>query len=138
MKLEGKQRQGIGTTRRGTPANAILGWTFKEDVPDIRNTRVIDIYRELQSYGIEVSCFDPEADIAEVKHEYGLKLLGEFPDKGPFDAVILAVKHRSLLVHYRVEEIAALGGGLSPVIVDVKGCLAPSVAARAGLVHWQL
>ena len=53
----------------------ILGWTFKEDVPDIRNTRVIDIYRELQSYGVDVSCYDPEADLAEVKHEYGIELL---------------------------------------------------------------
>jgi UDP-N-acetyl-D-galactosamine dehydrogenase len=116
----------------------ILGWTFKEDVPDIRNTRVIDIYRELQSYGADVSCYDPEADLAEIQHEYGLKLLAEAPQKGPFDAVILAVKHRSLLAAYPWEKIQSLGGARPPVVIDVKGFLNKTHKADARFSFWQL
>ena len=115
----------------------ILGWTFKEDVPDIRNTRVIDIYRELQSYGVDVSCYDPQADIAEVQHEYGIELLGEAPRKGSFDAVILAVKHRALLAAYPWEKIQSLGGPRPPVIIDVKGFL-PKGQPNTGAALWQL
>jgi UDP-N-acetyl-D-galactosamine dehydrogenase len=115
----------------------ILGWTFKEDVPDIRNTRIVDIYRELQSYGMDVSCYDPQADLAEVKHEYGIELLCEAPQTGPFDAIILAVKHRELLAAYPWEKIKALGGTRSPVVMDVKGFLKGSAGASPAAV-WQL
>jgi UDP-N-acetyl-D-galactosamine dehydrogenase len=115
----------------------ILGWTFKEDVPDIRNTRVIDIYRELQSYGVDVSCYDPEADLAEVNHEYGIELLAEAPQKGPHDAVILAVKHRALLAAYSWEKIQSLGGRRLPVVIDVKGFLVKQTRALEAAV-WQL
>jgi UDP-N-acetyl-D-galactosamine dehydrogenase len=100
----------------------ILGWTFKEDVPDIRNTRVIDIYRELQSYGVDVCCYDPEADLAEVKHEYGIDLLATVP-AGPVEAVILAVKHRAFVEQFKADRLNLLGGDRKPVIVDVKGVL---------------
>jgi len=95
------------------------------------------IYRELQSYGIDVSCYDPEADRAEVKHEYGIELLAEAPQKGPFDALILAVKHRSLLAAYPWEKIQSLGGPRPPVVIDVKGFTAkrPDIG---GAVVWQL
>jgi UDP-N-acetyl-D-galactosamine dehydrogenase len=115
----------------------ILGWTFKEDVPDIRNTRVIDIYRELQSFGVDVSCYDPEADLAEVKHEYGIELLAEAPQKGLYDAVILAVKHRALLAAYPWEKIQSLGGLRSLVVIDVKGFLQEQTGALEATV-WQL
>jgi UDP-N-acetyl-D-galactosamine dehydrogenase len=115
----------------------ILGWTFKEDVPDIRNTRIVDIYRELQSYGMDVSCYDPQADLAEVKHEYSIELLSEAPQTGPFDAIILAVKHRELLAAYPWEKIKALGGTRSPVVMDVKGFLKGSAGASPAAV-WQL
>jgi len=115
----------------------ILGWTFKEDVPDIRNTRVIDIHRELQSYGVNVSCHDPEADSAEVKHEYGIDLLPDPQAGAPFAAVVLAVKHRSLLAAYSGEKLQALGGGQPPVLIDVKGFLAAS-SQGTPLPAWQL
>lgn len=115
----------------------ILGWTFKEDVPDIRNTRVIDIYNELKTYGLEVSVYDPEADLAEVRHEYGLELLAEAPGKGPYAAVVLAVKHCALVSAYPWEKIVALGGGRPPVVIDVKGFQAKEVRTSEALV-WQL
>jgi UDP-N-acetyl-D-galactosamine dehydrogenase len=116
----------------------ILGWTFKEDVPDIRNTRVIDIYRELQSYGVDVSCYDPEADLAEVMHECGIELLAEAPQCGPYDAVILAVKHRSLLSAYSWDKLWALGHDQSPVVIDVKGFFPDIPLAGFNKLYWRL
>lgn len=69
----------------------VLGITFKENCPDIRNSRVIDVIRELQSYGAAVDVYDPLADSKEVEHEYGLKLL-ESPTKR-YHAIVLAVSH---------------------------------------------
>ena len=115
----------------------LLGWTFKEDVPDIRNTRVIDIYQELKRYGVDVSCYDPEADLAEVRHECGLELLETAPQTGPFDAVILAVKHRALLAAYTLEKIQSLGGAQPPLVIDVKGFL-PKRHDQLGSLVWNL
>jgi UDP-N-acetyl-D-galactosamine dehydrogenase len=115
----------------------ILGWTFKEDVPDIRNTRVIDIFNELKSFGVDVSCYDPEADAAEVKHEYGLDLLHTAPLCGPFDAIILAVKHKALLASYTWQNIESLGGTRPPVVIDVKGFCSLKPENSVGAT-WQL
>lgn len=71
----------------------VLGITFKENCPDIRNTKVVDVIRELKEYGTNVSIYDPWANPDEVMHEYGLELLKELP-KDEFDAVVLAVKHK--------------------------------------------
>ncbi|MEN9633867.1 MAG: hypothetical protein RL077_2271 [Verrucomicrobiota bacterium] len=116
----------------------ILGWAFKENVPDIRNTRVIDIYREMESYGVAVSCYDPEADAAAVRHEYGIELLGDLKAAGPFSAVVLAVKHRRLANQFEVANLVSLGGQSPPIIIDVKGCVSPAALETAGLVYWQL
>jgi UDP-N-acetyl-D-galactosamine dehydrogenase len=70
----------------------VLGITFKEDVPDIRNSRVIDIIRELEEFGIEVDVRDPVAYPDEVEEEYGLRLIDE-PAENAYEAVVLAVKH---------------------------------------------
>ena len=115
----------------------LLGWTFKEDVPDIRNTRVIDIYHELKSYGVDVSCYDPEADLAEVRHEYALELLETAPESGPYEAVILAVKHRALLAAYPWERIQALGGERPPLVIDVKGFISKR-PDQMGSLYWRL
>jgi UDP-N-acetyl-D-galactosamine dehydrogenase len=94
----------------------MLGITFKEDCPDIRNTRAIDIYKELRSYDIVTDVYDPWADAAEVKHEYGLDMV-EMP-KGKYDAIVLAVSHKEFL------EMDLVGmkkdGG---ILYDVKGIL---------------
>jgi UDP-N-acetyl-D-galactosamine dehydrogenase len=74
----------------------ILGFTFKEDCPDVRNTRVIDIYNELKSFDMDVCIYDPWADAAEVKHEYGIEVInaGSKPDLSEYSAVVLAVGHK--------------------------------------------
>jgi UDP-N-acetyl-D-galactosamine dehydrogenase len=83
-------------TKKGIIVNSrilVLGITFKEDCPDIRNSRVIDVIEELQDYGVKVEVYDPHADKLEVKEEYGLGLINE--PEGEYDAVVLAVKHKA-------------------------------------------
>ncbi len=75
----------------------VLGLAFKENCPDLRNTRVIDIIHALRDYNIAVDCYDPWIDRAEAKHEYGLDCLAEPPAEDPYDAVILAVAHRGFI-----------------------------------------
>lgn len=75
----------------------VLGFTFKENCPDVRNTRVIDIVQHLQTYHTEVTIHDPWADPAEVQHEYGVTSQKMFPSNRHFDAVILAVAHKEFL-----------------------------------------
>jgi UDP-N-acetyl-D-glucosamine/UDP-N-acetyl-D-galactosamine dehydrogenase len=116
----------------------ILGWTFKENVPDIRNSRIIDIYRELTAYGVKALAYDPHADSAEVEHEYRVKLIRDVPATGPYDAVVTAVKHRELLAEYTLERIGMLGGSTRPVLIDVKGFFSRAAMAAAGFIYWQL
>ncbi|WP_026952128.1 nucleotide sugar dehydrogenase [Algoriphagus mannitolivorans] len=96
----------------------ILGFTFKEDCPDVRNTRVIDIYQELKSFDMEVDVYDPWANPAEVKHEYGISITSgdHAPELSAYSAIILAVAHR---------QFNALSIQKSPqqVVFDVKGFL---------------
>ena len=70
----------------------ILGLTFKENCPDLRNTKVVDIVSELSSYGMDIDVHDPWVDTAEAKDEYGLELVAD-PEQGAYDAVIIAVGH---------------------------------------------
>ena len=97
----------------------VLGITFKENCPDIRNSRVIDVIRELQDFGCVVDVYDPWADPAEVKHEYGLDLLPTIDD-GPstidYDAVVLAVAHDE----FRALDLDRDG---STVLYDIKSFL---------------
>lgn len=108
----------------------VLGLAFKENCPDIRNTRVIDIIRSLQDYAIEVDCYDPWIDRADARHEYGLDCLAGPPAAGGYDALILAVAHRDFV------ELGAAGlrrFGKSPsVLYDVKSVL-PKLAVDARL-----
>ena len=71
----------------------VMGLTFKENCPDVRNTKVVDIVSEMESYGANVDVWDPWVDKAEAKDEYGIDLIGE-PEKGAYDVVIVAVAHR--------------------------------------------
>ncbi len=90
-----KQMIKDGVTVKGSTVT-VLGLTFKEDVPDLRNTRVTDILKELEDYGINVQVTDPEADPEEAVEEYGIHLIKE-GDLKPAQAVICAVPHRSYL-----------------------------------------
>jgi UDP-N-acetyl-D-galactosamine dehydrogenase len=96
----------------------ILGFTFKEDCPDVRNTRVIDIYNELKSFDMEVDVYDPWANGVEVKHEYGIDIItGEkAPSLANYSAVILAVAHKQFS-GLDIQKSA------SQVVFDVKGFL---------------
>ncbi|MEN5194406.1 nucleotide sugar dehydrogenase [Sphingobacterium faecium] len=79
-------------------ANAlILGVTFKENCPDVRNTKVVDVYKELKEYGVSVDIYDPWANNDEVKHEYGVDILASLDDNIKYDAVVLAVSHNEFL-----------------------------------------
>jgi UDP-N-acetyl-D-glucosamine/UDP-N-acetyl-D-galactosamine dehydrogenase len=94
----------------------MLGITFKENCPDIRNTRAIDIYHEFKTYGMEVDIYDPWADREEVKHEYGINILSEYPAGNGYDTIILAVAHEE----FKEINIAAHKAS-GTIIYDVKG-----------------
>ena len=72
----------------------ILGFTFKENCPDVRNTKVVDIVKTLKEYNLDITIFDPWANPAAVKHEYNLEVINELPQDKKFDAAIAAVAHR--------------------------------------------
>jgi UDP-N-acetyl-D-galactosamine dehydrogenase len=94
----------------------LLGFTFKEDCPDVRNTRVIDIYNELRNFDINIEVYDPWVNSQEVKHDYNIEILNSFP-KGNYAAVILAVAHKEFL-DMDIKSLSPNG-----VIFDVKGVL---------------
>jgi UDP-N-acetyl-D-galactosamine dehydrogenase len=96
----------------------VMGFTFKENCPDVRNTRVIDIIKHLKDYHINIDIFDPWADPAEVKHEYGVDSTREFPNAGRYDSVILAVAHKE----FTYDLIRSACNDKS-VLYDVKGLL---------------
>lgn len=108
---------------------SILGLTFKENCPDIRNTKVIDILSELDSYGLTYQVCDPEADTAEAKHEYGLELAG-IDQLKPADLVILAVSHTSIInkINSEPEKLAVKNS----TIIDVKSCLDRQAMSQQG------
>lgn len=95
----------------------ILGFTFKENCPDVRNTRVIDIVHTLEDYKANVTIYDPWANANIAKHEYGIDLLNELPTQ-KFDAVILAVAHDQ----FKEINLESIFNGHS-VVYDVKGML---------------
>ncbi|MCP5213299.1 MAG: Vi polysaccharide biosynthesis UDP-N-acetylglucosamine C-6 dehydrogenase TviB [Hahellaceae bacterium] len=95
----------------------IMGLTFKENCPDIRNTRVVDVIAEFENYNANVDIYDPWADAAEVKHEYGLELTPKL-EEGKYDAIILTVSHNQFK-ELGAEKIRKLGKSNS-VIYDVK------------------
>ena len=98
----------------------VLGITFKENCPDIRNSRVIDVIRELQEFGTEVVVYDPWADPEEVKREYNLELLSS--PEGEYDAVVLAVAHEK----FNDLDIEKLKNGNETVVYDIKSKLKES------------
>ncbi|MDQ5986190.1 MAG: UDP-N-acetyl-D-glucosamine/UDP-N-acetyl-D-galactosamine dehydrogenase [Syntrophus sp. SKADARSKE-3] len=115
---------------------AVLGLTFKENVPDIRNTKVIDIVRELESYNVKVLLHDPLADAEEVTEHYNLKLM-DLKDLRNVDAVIVAVAHKAY-EKMGIKGIAALGRSDQVVVVDVKGMFAKAKLPKRGLHYWRL
>ncbi|MFD0909910.1 Vi polysaccharide biosynthesis UDP-N-acetylglucosamine C-6 dehydrogenase TviB [Ruegeria arenilitoris] len=103
----------------------VMGLTFKENCPDLRNTRVVDIVHELQSYGVTVDVHDPHADPQAARDEYGIDLL-EHPRPGTYDGIVLAVAHDAYL-EMDPAEIRAFGK-VRNVLFDVKSCLPRSAS----------
>lgn len=115
---------------------AILGFTFKENCPDARNTRVIDIVRELNEYGITPLITDPQADSAEAKHEYGVEF-SNMSDIRDMDAVILAVAHDEFK-KLTEESMRELFKDDKCVLLDIKGLLDRKEYEAAGYYYWRL
>jgi UDP-N-acetyl-D-glucosamine/UDP-N-acetyl-D-galactosamine dehydrogenase len=123
--------------KAGKPVNGarvgVLGLTFKENVPDLRNSKVPDIIKELKEFGIEPLVHDPMASADGARHEYGLGLspLSEFEN---LDAIVLAVSHREY-----VDALPALLKRLSPngIVIDIKS-IVPAEAVPAGATYWSL
>ena len=113
----------------------VLGLTFKENCPDLRNSRVIDVIHELQSYGIDVHVHDPISDAKEAMHEYGVKL--ESWDQLPTsDAIVAAVSHKEFVARPLSDYQAKMNG--KGVLVDVKGVFDPDAARAAFAGFWRL
>ncbi len=123
-----------GSQVKGSRVN-VLGLTFKENCPDIRNTRVIDVIQELKSFGVDVHVHDPVPDAAEARHEYGLEL--ESWDALPrADAIVVAVAHRQFIAK-------SLADYLGKVVehgcfIDVKSQFDMTAFQGAGLTVWRL
>lgn len=117
---------------------AILGFTFKENCPDTRNSKIIDIVKELREYGIEPFITDPVAEKAEAEREYGITLSG-LSDVRDMDAVILAVAHKEYksLTMEQIGQMYALRHRVK-VLSDIKGLLDRKAYEQAGYLYWRL
>ena len=113
----------------------VLGLTFKEDCPDLRNSRVIDVIRELESYGARVIVHDPVADAAEARHEYGVDLVS-WNNLPKAAAIVAAVNHKQ----YKALSVAEFATKLESggVITDVKSMLDSEAFKQAGITIWRL
>ncbi len=113
----------------------ILGITFKENCKDTRNSKVIDIIKYLNSYGVETHVMDPWADVEEVKSEYGIKLeTQQFTD---MDGIVVAVSHEQFR-QYEMETFEKMFGDGEKVILDVKGILPVELAEKKGISYSRL
>ena len=118
---------------------AILGFTFKENCPDTRNTKIIDIYNELREYGITPVIADPAADSDEAKRLYGIEFI-DINDIKNCDAVILAVAHEQFknLGQADFDKMFKSGRNEEKVLVDIKGLLSRKEYEKAGYKYWRL
>jgi UDP-N-acetyl-D-galactosamine dehydrogenase len=115
---------------------AVFGFTFKENCPDTRNTKVIDIVNELREYGIEPFITDSEADADEAERLYGVKFT-EVEQIADMDAIILAVAHKEF-TDLQQSDIDKLYGSGKKVLIDVKGLLNRKNYEKAGYSYWRL
>lgn len=115
---------------------AVLGFTFKENCPDTRNSKVFDIVKELREYGIESTIADPIADAAEAKHFYGIDFIDIASISG-MDAVILAVAHTEFS-KYTIADVNKFFGPGKKVLLDIKGLFDKTEYQDAGYCYWRL
>ena len=116
----------------------VLGFAFKENVADVRNTRVADIVHALQSRGAQCSIFDPAADADEIRDGYGFPVVDEPARNAPYDAVVVAVRHHVFRSMFPLEVITSLLVRERPLLVDVKALYDGDAARAAGLRYWRL
>ncbi|MGN1162191.1 MAG: nucleotide sugar dehydrogenase [Candidatus Fimenecus sp.] len=118
---------------------AILGFTFKENCPDTRNTKIVDIYNELKEYGITAQIADPAADADEAKRLYGIEFV-DIASIKDCDAVILAVAHEQFkdLSAADFDKMFKAGDNSEKVLVDIKGLLDRKAYEGAGYNYWRL
>lgn len=118
---------------------AILGFTFKENCPDTRNTKVIDIINELKEYGINPMIADPEADAEEAKHEYSI-VFDSIEDIKDMDAIVVAVGHDQFLnlTQKDFNRMFKEGANKGKVLLDIKGILDRKEYETAGFKYWRL
>lgn len=117
------------------PLITILGFTFKENVPDIRNTKVVDLIKGLESFGAKIQIYDPYADSDQVYHEYGIKLT-TLENLSPADVAIVTVKHKSF-VDGGWPFVTKLLKNNSGLVADLKNCL-PKETAPKTIKIWSL
>lgn len=129
-----KEMIAAGSQIKGAKVS-VLGLTFKENCPDLRNSRVIDVIHELISYGIQVHVHDPVPDQHEAVHEYGVTLESweQLPQS---DAILVAVSHKEFIAKPLADYQAKLTG--KGVLVDVKAVFDPKAVAAAGIPFWRL
>lgn len=125
--------------RAGSPVKAakviVLGITFKENYPDLRNSKVADLVRELQDFGCDVAVHDPVADLQNAAHEYGISLVA-WDDLPKADAIVVAVSHKEYLTMPQTDLLAKLKTG--GVFVDVKSAHDAVAIIVAGYKLWRL
>jgi len=102
----------------------MLGITFKENCPDVRNTKAVDVISSLKDYGLNITIYDPWASSEEVEHEYGMSVVNELP-KSKFDAVVLSVAHNEFK-EITFSDVLNENG----VLYDVKGILDQKVDGK--------
>jgi UDP-N-acetyl-D-galactosamine dehydrogenase len=114
----------------------VMGITFKENCPDIRNSKVVDLVRELQGWAANVVVTDPWTNVEEVEHEYGIRL-GTIDESNKVDALIVAVGHREFRA-MSLKQLKTLCGSEQPVLADVKALYNRHAAAEAGFTVFRL
>jgi len=128
-----------GKTVKGSKV-LILGITFKENIPDIRNSKVIDLIRELESFGIETYVYDPYAYPVEVEEEYGISLLldGGLEKYAPYDGAIVAVRHKQFLDFGFIERVVNMLSKESAVFIDIKSVYRGNFNFNKRILYWCL
>lgn len=116
----------------------VLGFAFKENVADVRNTRVVDVIHTLSDCGIACSVFDPVADADHIRAEYRLDPLDDACRDAPYDAVIAAVRHDVFESTFTLDVLKAMSVPDDPVLIDVKSMYEPEAARLCGFTYWRL
>ena len=139
-KICGRKHRQAAVEKRYLRQNArvaILGFTFKEDCPDTRNTKVIDIVKELRDYGIEPILCDPEADAEEAKREYSVTFT-DYKDLKALDLMVIAVAHQSFKDKTLKDFDKLYQNPEAKILMDLKGILDKQTCEKQNYTYWRL